>query len=283
MEEQSHPPAGQFVVFSSHVAAQKFQSAVNRALGIPQQSYYAGGGRHAPMREYGWNPTYANLLVHPSGKLWAHTVNDEIRKLLRSGVVPPSRRRPATLAADWAGAQPILLATRPEGGILKAFLSTATRLPRHAAAARIIETGTILSAELRQLLGEDPEAFCRLSDREFEFAVAEILLAQRCAVFVGPGSRDGGVDVVAASVRDILPSILLVQCKRQAAPVGESVVKGLLADIQRFNATAGLIATTSRFTQPARVLAAEHLWRIQLWSCENVFTHYRAHIIEGHL
>jgi hypothetical protein len=275
-------PHGNYVLFDSVEQAEEFQAAVHRCLGFPRPGVAVGGGIHVSLREAGWTHGYS-ILRHASSPKWAHLVDDAIAPLIRRRRLPPCGGPARPLGRDWASAIETPFAARPQGALLKTFLTASPRLPRSAVGAKLLETGRLLSPEQSEQLGNEQNAFLGLTPRLFELAVADILLAQRCAVFVGPGSKDGGVDIVACSLRDVTPSILLVQCKcHQKKPVGEQMVKGLLADVLRYNATSGLLVTTADFTGPARALAAEFGWRLTLWSLGDVYTHFRAHVIEGH-
>jgi restriction system protein len=98
-----------------------------------------------------------------------------------------------------------------------------------------------------------PEEMYRLSPRDFEEFIAELLSKFGYKVRLGPGSKDGGVDVFAERDLDFGPELTLVQCKRNSPDhkVGEPIIKQLHADVNDRKASRGLVVTTSFFTGPA--------------------------------
>lgn len=98
-----------------------------------------------------------------------------------------------------------------------------------------------------------PEELYRLSPRGFEELIAELLSKMGYKVRLGPGSKDGGVDVFAERDLDFGPELTLVQCKRHSPEhkVGEPIIKQLHTDVNDRKASRGLVVTTSFFTGPA--------------------------------
>lgn len=93
----------------------------------------------------------------------------------------------------------------------------------------------------------------RLSPRQFEELVAELMKSFGYRVNLGPRGRDGGVDVYAERDLDCGPELVLVQCKHYGPghKVTEPVIKQLWADVQMRQATRGMAVTTSTFTSTA--------------------------------
>ena len=100
---------------------------------------------------------------------------------------------------------------------------------------------------------EDPMSVRRLSPREFEELVAEVLSRQGYEVQLTPPTKDGGFDIFAAHKTTLGSFLFLVECKRYSETnrVGVEVVRALHGVVQEHGATAGIVATTSFFTTGA--------------------------------
>ena len=90
--------------------------------------------------------------------------------------------------------------------------------------------------------------------RKFEGLTGEFFLREGYEVQLGPGRNDGGVDLRVWPKGNApgQPPTLLVQCKREKAPISRVVLKALYADVVHEGATSGLIVTTSRLSPGAR-------------------------------
>jgi restriction system protein len=92
--------------------------------------------------------------------------------------------------------------------------------------------------------------------RKFEALTCEFFHRIGFHVEIGEGRDDEGVDARIWSDKADHASapLILVQCKRQKAKVGKTVVKALYADVQAENAKLGLIVTSSALEPGAREL-----------------------------
>ena len=110
-----------------------------------------------------------------------------------------------------------------------------------------------VTERLVALIAQDPRRLWEIESRQFEELVAELLEDQGYEVTLTPPSSDGGRDLFAAR-KDTLGSFLyLVECKQYSPEraVGVEVVRSLYGIVSAENATAGIVATTSRFTKGA--------------------------------
>jgi restriction system protein len=114
-------------------------------------------------------------------------------------------------------------------------------------------------------LERDPSAFYSLDPFKFEEVVAELFAEQGYEIQLTGKSWDGGVDFFAIK-RDLVSSLYVVQCKRykRERKVGVSEVRELYAVKNSFAATKGLLATTSFYSKPARLLEEKHKWELEL-------------------
>jgi hypothetical protein len=111
-----------------------------------------------------------------------------------------------------------------------------------------------INAELVRYLADHPEKMYELKPRLFEELVAELFRAKGYEVELGPGRKDGGVDIRAFLRSDIGALLTLIQCKRYGPKhkINVDVVRQLHGVLNRDNASAGIIVTTSTFTRDAR-------------------------------
>jgi restriction system protein len=119
---------------------------------------------------------------------------------------------------------------------------------------RIIADVRSVSDKLLERVHADPSMMYDLPSRRFEELIAELLQRLGYQVELTPASRDGGKDIFAAKKDDLGSFLYLVECKRHAPhhKVGVELIRQLYGVVQAERATAGILATTSFFTEPAR-------------------------------
>ncbi|MFI5398617.1 MAG: restriction endonuclease [Candidatus Binatia bacterium] len=100
-------------------------------------------------------------------------------------------------------------------------------------------------------LAKHPNVLRDLDWRRFEEVVAALLEKSGFTVHLQRGTKDGGVDIIAANHVDVDNIVMLVQCKQVRRYVGVEVVRQLHGVVQQRRATMGLVATTSYFTRSA--------------------------------
>lgn len=119
------------------------------------------------------------------------------------------------------------------------------------------------------ILLSNPEELRRCQPRDFERLVAELLEADGWNVELVVRSNAPGPDIIACSTGlvDGTPIKLLVECKKYVdRPVQVGEVRNLVYWVnEEYQATLGMIATTSWFTQRAvQLVEHRHRWRIAL-------------------
>lgn len=131
---------------------------------------------------------------------------------------------------------------------------------------KVVVAVTAVNSELLERLKTDPSILRTLSSRRFEEVVAELLELQGYKVELTPASRDGGFDMYAAKNDAIGQFLYLIECKRYSPPnkVGVQIVRALHGVVQQERATAGVIATTSFFTDDAKEFQQEVKHQLQL-------------------
>lgn len=131
---------------------------------------------------------------------------------------------------------------------------------------QIVTDVTEVSEELLRRLSENPPLVYELSPRKFEEVVAELLSRQGYEITVTPLTRDGGKDVYASQKTALGSFLYIVQCKKYAPdnPVGVGLVRELYGVVEAEKATAGILATTSFFTKPAKEFQKQIEFRVSL-------------------
>jgi restriction system protein len=131
---------------------------------------------------------------------------------------------------------------------------------------KIVVAVTAVNAELLARLKSEPELLRSLSPRKFEEVVAELLERQGYDIELTQVSRDGGFDMYAAKNDTLGQFLYLVECKKYSPPnkVGVQVVRHLHGVVQHKRATAGIVATTSFFTDAATEFQQEIKHQLQL-------------------
>lgn len=114
------------------------------------------------------------------------------------------------------------------------------------------DTETYLDQRFINYLKENAPDLQQLHWRNFERLVAQFFASHGYTVLLGPGSKDGGIDIRIWKDAESRsgPPLLLVQCKRYSKRriVSVHAVKAFYADVLHERAEVGLIATTSRLS-----------------------------------
>ena len=106
---------------------------------------------------------------------------------------------------------------------------------------------------------ENPDFLYKMTSRQFEEFVAEMLEKKGYSVHITPATRDGGKDVIIAK-QDFFSYLFYVECKKYAPDhhVGIDIIQRLYGVISAEHATGGIIATTSSFTRDAKDYIRKH-------------------------
>jgi len=123
-----------------------------------------------------------------------------------------------------------------------------------------------ISDALVQRLATEPKLMYELRPRQLEELIAELYARQGFEVELTPETHDGGVDLYLVQHTAFGRLLTVVDCKRNRAdrPIGVGVVRQLLGTIDETGASAGVLATTSRFTSGATRLSKKYPFRVGL-------------------
>jgi CspA family cold shock protein len=132
-----------------------------------------------------------------------------------------------------------------------------------------------ITAEFIVRLSQNPIDLYQLNAKDFEEVVAELYQIDGYIVeLLGSWNQaDGGVDILAMKSDIGSPQFrMAIQCKRYAPKnhVTAAPIRSLAGVLDRFQAHAGAIVTTSDFTKPAKKEAALFFWRLSLMNFQDI-------------
>lgn len=123
-----------------------------------------------------------------------------------------------------------------------------------------------INAEFLQYLSKNPRRIHATTPRQFEIVVAELLKSSGFEVEVTPPSKDGGIDILAASKSEVGTFLTIVECKKysEVRPVPIGVIRAAYGLKQHHKASNALVVTTSRFTKVAHDFQQTHKYELTL-------------------
>lgn len=127
---------------------------------------------------------------------------------------------------------------------------------------RLAIAGTTIAARLRS----DPEVSHRLSPRQFELLVAEMLADNGWDVQLTPSTHDGGKDILVYLDSGLGKLLCVVEAKRYASQrkVGFDIVRRLYGTLESIQASHAMLVRTSAFTAPAKDLQLKSHYHLRL-------------------
>jgi hypothetical protein len=121
-------------------------------------------------------------------------------------------------------------------------------------------------------LAKNGEDMKQMHWRNFERLTTEFFRRLGYEVDLGPGTKDGGIDVRVWTDKEakVGPPIMLIQCKRTKDNIGIETVKAFWADVQFHKAESGLIATTAAVTRDSKALCEARQYPLSFAEGEHV-------------
>ena len=129
-----------------------------------------------------------------------------------------------------------------------------------------------LNAEMYQYFGRHSDQLTRLTWREFEMLVAELLQAQGFQAELGPGSGDDGVDIRLVQRDPIGDLLTLVQVKknREDRRIELQAVQALYGAEKAYGAQGSMFITTSDYAPVTRRFAGRENVQMDLYASDDV-------------
>lgn len=129
-------------------------------------------------------------------------------------------------------------------------------------APQILTTNDQLILRLKR----KPDDLFKITPRQFEEVIADLLTDMGMEVELTPQTRDGGKDILAYMKTEIGKFLCLVEAKQhnKTRPVGVSLVRSLFGTLVDHQATSAMLVTTSRFAPPAKQFQQRHEYQLSL-------------------
>lgn len=122
----------------------------------------------------------------------------------------------------------------------------------------IVETDSLVLVrerfdDLVTVLAAAPQKVRDLSSRQFEHLVCDLFQKEGHETTLTPATRDGGRDIIVRAETAVGKQLFYVECKHYSFdnPVNVTIARAFYGTVEQARATAGLIVTTSRFTEDA--------------------------------
>ena len=115
-------------------------------------------------------------------------------------------------------------------------------------------------------LKKNPEDVFKLTSRQYEELIAELMSDMGYDVKLTKATRDGGKDILASIRTDATDFLMLVEAKRygQDHKVGVSLVRALYGTLCDYQANSGMLVTTSSFSKDAKEFQGNHQYQLKL-------------------
>lgn len=144
-----------------------------------------------------------------------------------------------------------------------------------------VTTESVASSDLGQAAQDEVVAFIRSHFKAHDLArlVGAVLSAEGYLTQVSPPGPDGGADILAGRGALGLDSpTLCVQVKATESAADVKVLRELIGTMNTFKADQGLLVCWGGFTQPAKIEARQHAFKLRLWDQADIVNAvYRAY------
>ena len=119
---------------------------------------------------------------------------------------------------------------------------------------KIITDVKVINSKLIHKINENPKLIYSLTSRQFEEFVAELFEKDGYNVSLTQQTHDGGKDLFIVENKRLGKFVYYVECKKYAAdnPVGVRLVRELYGTVSADRATAGVLVTSSYFSEEAK-------------------------------
>jgi restriction system protein len=123
-------------------------------------------------------------------------------------------------------------------------------------------------------LKRQPDDVFKLTPREYEELIAELLHDMGYDVTLTQATRDGGKDIIASIKTECGEFLCLVEAKkyRQDRTIGVSLVRTLYGTLHDYQANSGMLVTTSAYSKDAHAFQKRHQYQLSLRDYTDVAT-----------
>jgi restriction system protein len=123
-------------------------------------------------------------------------------------------------------------------------------------------------------LKKHPDDIFRLTSRQYEELIAELIRDMGYEVTLTKATRDGGKDILASIKTEMGDFLCLVEAKhyREDRKVGVSLVRELYGTLCDYQANSAMLVTTSSYSPDAKALQQKHQYQLSLRDYTDVAT-----------
>lgn len=139
-----------------------------------------------------------------------------------------------------------------------------------AVAPLLVTANDVLIEKLKR----QPTDLFKITPRQFEEVIADLLADMGMEVELTPQTRDGGKDILAYMETPVGKVLCLVEAKqhKETRPVGVSLVRTLYGTVVDQDASKGMLVTTSRFTKDAEAFQQKYEYILSLKNYSDVLS-----------
>jgi HJR/Mrr/RecB family endonuclease len=134
----------------------------------------------------------------------------------------------------------------------------------------VVSANEAMIAELKK----HPDDIFRLTSRQYEELIAELIRDMGYEVTLTKTTRDGGKDILASIKTEMGDFLCLVEAKhyREDRKVGVSLVRELYGTLCDYQANSAMLVTTSSYSPDAKALQQKHQYQLSLRDYTDVAT-----------
>ena len=133
-------------------------------------------------------------------------------------------------------------------------------------APKIITDVKVISSSLTEKVRKNPKLMYTMTSREFEEFVADLFSQKGYDVHLTQQTHDGGKDFYIIDNKEFGKFLYYVECKKYSAnrPVGINLVREFYGTVSVDRATAGVLVTSSYFSDEAKLFKEQFKYQISL-------------------
>ncbi len=115
-------------------------------------------------------------------------------------------------------------------------------------------------------LKKHPKDVYKLTPRQYEELIADLLRDMGHEVTLTQATRDGGKDILASMKTDVGEFLCLVDAKRyrEDRKIGVSMVRTLYGTLADYQASSAMLVTTSSYSKDAKAMQEKHKYQLSL-------------------
>lgn len=123
-----------------------------------------------------------------------------------------------------------------------------------------------VSDNIIKRLKKEPKDVYKLTPRQYEELIADLLRDMGHEVTLTQATRDGGKDILASMKTEVGEFLCLVDAKkyREDRTIGVSMVRTLYGTLADYQASSAMLVTTSSYSKDARAMQEKHKYQLSL-------------------